>query len=66
MMGSTLLVPIIGKIMDFSKGNISHSPTYSSMDYKNGMSVILISIAIAMLILCFMEDRYLESEEKTN
>ncbi|MDR0678065.1 MAG: MFS transporter [Holosporaceae bacterium] len=58
MLGSTLLIPFIGRIIDFSKNNFGNPQMYSSQDYKNGMMIVLISIAFAMVSLCFIKDEY--------
>jgi sugar phosphate permease len=58
MLGSTLLIPLIGGIMDFSKNSLGYMQTYSPLDYKSGMAMILISIAFSILALCFVKDEY--------
>ncbi|MDR1982484.1 MAG: MFS transporter [Holosporaceae bacterium] len=58
MLGSTLLIPIIGRIIDFSKNNFGNPQVYSSQDYKNGMMIVLVSIALAIVALCFVKDEY--------
>jgi sugar phosphate permease len=70
--GSALLVPIIGKIMDFSKNNFGDPSFYSAQDYRNGMAAIPVTLAVAIGALYFIKDRrrfnspnpQLESEKK--
>jgi sugar phosphate permease len=57
MLGSTILVPIIGEIIDFSK-NYFKNASYTPNDYKNGMLMIIVSIVLGMFTLFFIKDGY--------
>jgi hypothetical protein len=52
-----MLVPIIGKIMDFSKNNFGDPSFYSAQDYRHGMAAIPITVAVAIGALYFIKDK---------
>lgn len=54
MMGGTVLVPLVGIATDFFKDS---GAAYSANDYKNGMLVLLVSIASAVISTFFIKDR---------
>ncbi len=52
MLGCTILVWVVGYILDWSKGS---NLTYSAADYKCGMVALVLSILIAIFVLSFIE-----------
>jgi sugar phosphate permease len=63
MFGNVLLIRLAGKVIDFSKNHFGNS-TYSPQDYKNGMTVILVSLVFAIFTLYFMKDLYPKNSSK--
>ncbi len=55
MLGSTFLIPGVGFILDLSKGN---NTLYSASDYQISMSLLIVSVIIAILTMLFIQDKY--------
>lgn len=67
MAGAAVMIPTIGAIMDFSKNSAGVSQTYSPLDYKVGMIAIVVMLAFAIIVTCFIKDgkeSRVESEKK--
>lgn len=62
MLGSTLLIPIVGKIMDFSRGKLGDPSEivvkYSVQDYRTGLCALLFFLCIALCSTIFVKDTY--------
>lgn len=52
MLGCTILVSIIGYVLDWSKGS---NPTYSAVDYRYSMIASVISVLIGIIVLALLK-----------
>ena len=53
MLGCTIMAPSVGWCIDF----FDTDGIYTAIDYKNGMIVLLVSVALAIIAASFIRDK---------
>ena len=57
MLGCTIVAPLVGWSIDF----FGTDGAYSATDYRNGMMILLVSVAIAIISTLFIKNKRISS-----